>query len=90
MDNLQLATERDLAISHLCLESGLLRAVRDALTRIDDGGYGICLSCEDRISVRRLQAVPWAGYCVRCQEETDRGQEIASVHERTTSLRAIA
>jgi DnaK suppressor protein len=38
------------------------------LHRIDSGHYGICLECEEPISPKRLEAVPWARYCVSCQE----------------------
>ena len=46
----------------------LLREVLAALRRIDQDGYGICLECAEPISPKRLQAVPWARYCVTCQE----------------------
>ena len=46
----------------------LLREISDALRRIDQGSYGICLECEEPISAKRLDAVPWARYCVTCQE----------------------
>jgi DnaK suppressor protein len=47
----------------------LLREISDALQRIDQGTYGVCLECEEPISVKRLEAVPWARYCVSCQEQ---------------------
>ena len=47
----------------------LLREIGDALHRLDQGNYGVCLECEEPISPKRLDAVPWARYCVRCQEE---------------------
>src|SRR3974377_2060025 len=47
----------------------LLREVSDALRRIEQGTYGVCLECQDPISVKRLDAVPWARYCVTCQEQ---------------------
>lgn len=50
------------------LEMKLLRDVQDALHRIDQGAYGICSRCEEPISVKRLDAVPWAKFCVACQE----------------------
>jgi DnaK suppressor protein len=50
------------------LDSKLLREVTDALRRIEQGAYGICLECEEPISTKRLDAVPWARYCVTCQE----------------------
>jgi DnaK suppressor protein len=46
----------------------LLREISDALRRLDHGTYGICMECEEAISVKRLDAVPWAKYCVTCQE----------------------
>jgi len=45
-----------------------LREINDALHRIDTEMYGICLECEEPISQKRLDAVPWAKYCVTCQE----------------------
>jgi DnaK suppressor protein len=50
------------------IDMKLLREVSDALHRIDNGQYGICLECEEPISQKRLDAVPWARYCVTCQE----------------------
>jgi DnaK suppressor protein len=50
------------------LEKTLLREVEEALTRIQEGAYGICQECEEPISPKRLQALPWAKFCVRCQE----------------------
>jgi len=72
LDEVQLAGERELAIRNLDRESNLLRSVRLALSRIADGSYGTCLHCEEEISPKRLNAVPWAAYCIRCQEAADR------------------
>jgi DnaK suppressor protein len=47
----------------------LLREISDALLRIDNGTYGVCLECDEPISTKRLDAVPWARYCVACQEQ---------------------
>lgn len=51
------------------LEMKLLREVEDALRRVEQGTYGVCHECEEPISAKRLDAVPWAKYCVTCQEE---------------------
>jgi DnaK suppressor protein len=72
LDEVQLAGERELAIRNLDRESNLLRSVRAALSRMADGSYGICLHCEEDISPKRLAAVPWTAYCIRCQEAADR------------------
>ena len=72
IDEVQLAGERELAIRNLDRESVLLRNVRAALARIADGSFGTCLHCEEDISPKRLNAVPWAPFCIRCQEAADR------------------
>jgi DnaK suppressor protein len=76
MDEIQYATERDLAIRNVDRESTLLRQVKAALLRIHDGSFGTCLDCETAISPKRLIAVPWAPRCIKCQEFADlNGQE---------------
>ena len=72
LDEVQLAGERELAIRNLDRESNLLRSVRAALGRMADGSYGTCLHCEEDISPKRLNAVPWTAYCIKCQEAADR------------------
>src|SRR5216110_799469 len=74
IDEVQLAGERELAIRNLDRESILLRNVKGALARIADGSYGTCIHCEDDISLKRLNAVPWAGFCIKCQEAVDRNE----------------
>jgi DnaK suppressor protein len=46
----------------------LLREIAGALHRMDHDHYGVCMECEEPISAKRLDAVPWAKYCVSCQE----------------------
>ena len=76
MDEIQYATERDLAIRNVDRDSTLLRQVKAALGRMHDGSFGTCLDCESAISPKRLAAVPWATRCIKCQEAADReGQE---------------
>lgn len=72
MDEIQSAGERELAIRNLDRESNLLRKVRGALARMAGGTYGACLHCEAEINAKRLAAVPWAPYCIKCQEAADR------------------
>ena len=75
LDEVQHAAERELAIRNLDRESNLLRNVRGALRRIDDGSFGTCLHCEEEISPKRLNAVPWTALCIQCQEQADRNRE---------------
>jgi DnaK suppressor protein len=72
IDEVQLAGERELAIRNLDRGSGLLRKVRAALVRVEDGSYGTCMHCDEEISPKRLKAVPWAPFCIKCQELADR------------------
>ena len=81
MDEIQYATERELAIRNVDRESHLLRQVKAALRRIDDGSFGTCMECESAIGPRRLVALPWASLCIRCQETADRERR-----ERSESL----
>jgi DnaK suppressor protein len=74
LDEVQHAAERELAIRNLDRESALLRNVRNALKRIDAGTFGVCVHCEEDISIKRLNAVPWTPYCIKCQEMADRNQ----------------
>ena len=81
MDEIQFASERDLAIRNVDRESALLRDVRAALLRIHDGSFGTCIQCEWPIGPKRLAAVPWAPLCIECQEAADRDK-----YEVTESL----
>jgi DnaK suppressor protein len=78
IDEVTRAAERELAIRNLDRESNLLRNVRAALRRITDGSYGVCAHCEEEISPKRLAAVPWAPFCIRCQELADRNEKDAT------------
>ncbi|MGA3024072.1 MAG: TraR/DksA family transcriptional regulator [Bryobacteraceae bacterium] len=76
MDEIQYASQRDLAIRNVDRDSNLLRSVKAALRRIHDGSFGTCIECELVISPKRLVAVPWASRCIQCQDAYDRdGQE---------------
>src|SRR6476619_6559681 len=54
-------------------ERGTLLHIDDALARIDDVTYGLCANCGQAMAERRLTAVPWAPYCVDCQELAEKG-----------------
>ena len=81
MDEIQYASERELAMRNVDRESHLLRQVKAALRRIHDGSFGTCAECESAISPRRLAALPWALLCIQCQEASDRDRQ-----ERAESL----
>ena len=74
LDEVQHASEREMAIGNLVRDSNLLRNVRRALRDIEEDSFGVCLHCEEDISPKRLAAVPWTSFCIQCQEIADRGQ----------------
>jgi len=74
LDEVQYATERELVVRNLDRDSNLLRSVRGALRLIAEGDFGVCVQCEEDISPKRLAAVPWTPFCIRCQEIADRSQ----------------
>jgi DnaK suppressor protein len=86
MDQTLLAAERDMEIENLDRGYRLLRQIHAALGRINKGNYGQCLKCEIEILPNRLQAVPWAAFCVGCQESVDRLQEkVHTLHHRVAA-----
>jgi len=48
-------------------DSKLLRAIEEAIHRVDQGTYGICMECENDIAAARLEAVPWTRVCIDCK-----------------------
>jgi DnaK suppressor protein len=54
----------------------VLRLIEAALKRIADGSFGVCVGCGDDIQSRRLEALPWTQFCLRCQGELE--EEIGS------------
>jgi RNA polymerase-binding transcription factor DksA len=57
-------------------EEHVTREIRDALARIDAGTFGICENCDKKIPLGRLDAVPYARYCVACADKI--GDEAAA------------
>ncbi len=51
----------------------LLQLVTEALERIKNGSYGVCVACHEDVQHKRLEAVPWARHCIECQEKQDQG-----------------
>lgn len=56
-------------------EKFLLKKIEKALTRIDEGSFGICERCEEEISIKRLEARPVTTLCIRCKEEQEKKEK---------------
>ena len=54
-------------------ESKQLTLIDEALVRIENDEYGTCQNCEKEINPKRLAAIPWARYCLDCQELLEKG-----------------
>lgn len=68
-DQLTLDSDRNLMLDRLEWISLLTRQVSEALERIDNCGYGLCLRCGQPIARKRLAALPWVAFCMACQEK---------------------
>ncbi len=75
MDQILSQIDREYQLAYLQRSAERYRAISRALGRIEEGEYGICIECEEKISPKRLQAIPWAAYCVSCQERLERLRE---------------
>ena len=89
-DRLQQQMNREVAIRNLDRESKLLKEVQAALRRIEDETFGICLRCEEEIPEKRLKALPWAAYCVSCQETIDRQRAAGEIVDDPDSFELAA
>jgi DnaK suppressor protein len=89
-DRLQQQLNREVAIRNLDRESKLLKEVEAALKRVEEGTFGVCLRCEEDIPDKRLKALPWAAYCVSCQEQVDRLRAAGEVVEEDASASELA
>jgi DnaK suppressor protein len=75
IDEMEMTTERESAITLLERDSELLRQIDAALRKVGNGDFGICDLCGKEIGSRRLRVLPWAIYCVTCQDEVDRSRK---------------
>ena len=68
------AYTKELLMSMSTNDRQLLDSIDAALSRISQGEYGKCINCGEPILEKRLEAVPWARHCIRCQDLIERGQ----------------
>jgi DnaK suppressor protein len=73
VDRANNAYNRELMFSLSDAERTTLLQIENALHRMDEGTYGRCANCGQTINVLRLEAVPWARFCVDCQELAEKG-----------------
>jgi len=71
LDHVKSTTDRDIVVTCLDEQTHQAREVQAALSRLEVGSYGVCEKCEDPIAPKRLDAVPWARLCLRCQSQVE-------------------
>ena len=67
------AYTKELLISMSANDRMLLQLIDEALQRVEKGEYGECVNCGEQVQPKRLDAVPWARYCLKCQDLQERG-----------------
>ena len=63
--------DREFAMGLAANDRELLAKINDAMIRIEDGTYGICIECKKPIAATRLKALPHAQTCMKCQEKLE-------------------
>jgi DnaK suppressor protein len=66
-DRATLESDRGFELRLRGREQMLLDKIKQAIARIDEGTYGICVECEEEIGLKRLEARPVATYCIDCK-----------------------
>lgn len=64
---------KELLFSQSTNDRIILTQIEEALLRIDEDEYGICVNCANEIQPKRLEALPWVRYCITCQDLLERG-----------------
>ncbi len=65
--------ERQALVHKAATARQMLKNLTQALERMRQGTFGECIECGGDIELKRLEAIPWARYCVRCQEAREKG-----------------
>lgn len=71
IDLASMESNRDFQLRIRDRERVLIHKIKEALGRIDDGDYGICVACGNEISEKRLLARPVATHCIDCKTEIE-------------------
>jgi len=64
--------DREFSLGLVSNERKMIYELDDALKKIEDGTFGVCEECKSLISKSRLKAVPYARFCVKCQEKKEK------------------
>ena len=81
LDEIQRTSDREIALAVMTADWHTASLVAAALKRIEADEYGLCVACEEPIGQRRLTAIPWAKFCIRCQGVEDNKTDTSELAE---------
>ena len=81
LDEIQRTSDREIAMASMTIDWHTAMLVSEALKRLANGEFGVCAECDEPIGERRLNAIPWAKFCIRCQEKADSKQGVFEIAE---------
>ena len=67
--------DREFSLNIASGEQEIVYEIDEALKRIDEGVYGVCISCSKKIPAKRLTALPYVKYCIQCQSKEEHTKE---------------
>ena len=78
-DRATLESDRNFTLRIRDRERRLIGKIKEALDRIEDGSYGICESCEEYISEKRLKARPVTTLCIDCKTKQEDEEKLKGI-----------
>jgi DnaK suppressor protein len=72
-DQAAIEYEKEMVLHRAAVARNMVKTLAQALERVEKGTYGQCFGCGAAIEKKRLEAIPWAHYCVICQEAREQG-----------------
>lgn len=79
LDQAAMETTRSYTLRLRDRESHLIKKIKEALLKIEDGSFGICEACGEDIALSRLKARPVTSYCIRCKTQMEAFEKVADV-----------
>jgi len=77
LDQASLDTDRNYTLRIRDRESHLIRKIKSALSKIEDGSFGICDECGNEIALARLMARPVTSYCIHCKTQMEAFEKVS-------------
>ncbi len=79
VDQAALDIDRNYTLRICDRESRLIKKIKIALSKIEEGTFGICESCDEQIGIERLKARPVTAYCIRCKTQMEAFEKVSGI-----------